>query len=176
MAQVTVGTATRAEDYLNRPAERLVIEGYRLLAGATSDGGTPSLSGTLCLYQNELGVSAGAEAAAALERFMTSLKACAINPLTAYRPGSRFISPDEVLVLGIICGIQHWDEQIFRVCLTQLCAKTDLLKVAASAETFAMTLRNCGVILTPLPLSLRARITHLSETKRHTSTGATTLH
>ncbi|NWJ25505.1 hypothetical protein [Rhizobium sp. RM] len=176
MAQDTGTYAPTTEDYLNRRAEQLVLEGYRLLADPIDDMRDRSAPAALRFYQDKLGASAGAEAAAALERFMTSLNTCAFRPLVAYRAGSRFISPDEVLLLGIVAGIQHWDEQIFRVCLTQLCPETSLIKVAASAETFAATLRNLGVVLAPLPLSLRARITRQSETGLRASRATKTLH
>lgn len=176
MAQMTVGPATTTEDYLNRRAEQLVIEGFRLLAGPADNRPNPASPSVLRLYQDNLGAPAGAEAAAALERLVTALKSFRASPLAAYRSGSRFISPDEVLVLGIIAGIQHWDEQIFRVCLTQLCAESDRIKVAASAETFAMTLYNVGMILAPLPFSLRARIVRQTDTRRQKAQASITLH
>ena len=176
MAQMTVGPATTTEDYLNRRAEQLVIEGFRLLAGPTDGRPNPASSSALRLYQDKLGAPAGAEAAAALERLISSLKAFRSNPLAAYRRGSRFISPDEVLVLGIIAGIQHWDEQIFRVCLQQLCAESDRIRVAAAAETLAMTLYNVGMILAPLPFSLRARIVRQSDNRPQKAQTSVTLH
>ncbi|MCS4243330.1 hypothetical protein M2418_002861 [Rhizobium sp. BIGb0125] len=176
MAQMTVGAATTNEDYLNRRAEQLVIEGYRFLAGLADSRAKLTSPSVLRLYHDNLGEPAGAEAAVALERLVAALKTFRASPIAAYPPGSRFISPDEVLVLGIIAGIQHWDEQIFRACLKQLCAESDRIRVAASAETFAMALHNAGMILAPLPFSLRARIVRQSEIRRQKVPASITLH
>jgi hypothetical protein len=176
MTDIAVNAATDAESYLHQKAERLVLEGYRLMsATADADVAAPT-EAVLRFHQATLGTGPGKETAVALERFIAALNANASGSLIAYKPGSLFLSQDELLLLGTIAGIQHWDEEIFRLCLRRLCRKSGLIKVAASAEALTVTLRNFGMILKPLPSKLRGRIIRQAETISYAHTGSQTLH
>jgi hypothetical protein len=175
MSGLTSSSATM-NDYFDRKAEALVLEGFRLLTHGVEASRAEPGRHTRSFYRDLLGETDSATAIKALERFVSTLASCASAPLNAFQPGSRFISRDEVFILGIVASIQNWDEQTLRHCLEQCCVQNRMIEVAAAAEAFALTLTGLGMVMKPLPTRLRGRITTIAAKEAGRKPAPATMH
>ena len=143
-------TQTHRQDSHGRPAfwtrapERLVLQGYRQSLGAAEQDGALE-----ALYLEELGGDDARTAMAALRDFVATLDRCARCPL--HRSPARVGAPRgaETLILGLIAGLQHGDDDAVERCLRALACPVRCAPVAHAAATFAFILR--GLDLTLLP-------------------------
>ena len=71
-----------------------------------------------------------------------------------FASGSSHICRDEVLVMGLIAGIQNNDEEAASLCLTELSCATRCDEVALAAGSFALVLRGLDKHLLPIPASV----------------------
>lgn len=142
-----------ASAYFARPAERLVLEGYRHWTCGFATGDRTSLQSAAELYEGILG-GHGSAAVQALSDFVSTLGRCATCPLKTFESGSAHICRDEVLVMGLIAGIQNNDEEATSLCLTELSCATRCDEVALAAGSFALVLRGLDKHLLPIPASV----------------------
>lgn len=140
-----------ADAYFARPAERLVLEGYRHWTYGVAMGDLQAWQQAADLYRDFLGGKDSMAAVQALSDFVSTLGRCAICPLKSFESGTRHICRDEVLVMGLIAGIQNQDDEATSLCLTELTCETRCDEVALAAGSFALVLRGLDKILLPIP-------------------------
>ena len=146
-------TGERAEAWLARPAERLVVEGSRLLALDPSP-----LERAHVLFAGLIGDRACGAVFAAFRRFLEVLGPCAACPLRGMPAGEPRVSRDEALLLCLVSGIQHGDEAVVETCLDRLSCRSRCHEVEAAASSFAILLRCFGHSLLPVPLQSIERL------------------
>lgn len=137
--------------YVARPAERLVLEGYRRWSRGSSPASPNPLADVDALYRDNLGARDIRPAVAALCDFVGTLGLCAKCPLRVFEAGSRHICRDETLVLGLIAALQHGDERTADACLRALACPERCDPVAMAAGTFAFVLKGFERTLVPIP-------------------------
>lgn len=137
--------------YFDRPAEKLVIEGYRHWHAVEAFGRAEDWQAAVRLYCNLLGQEPGARALAELAQFVETLERCASCPLRALPFGEGHINREEALVMGLVAGIQHGDDAAVRTCLDALTCASRCHQVEVSAGRFAMALKACRHLLVPVP-------------------------
>jgi hypothetical protein len=104
------------------------------------------------LYRDMLGIPGAMAALHALSEFVTALGRCAACPLKTFESGSHHVCRDEVLVMGLIAGIQNGDDLVAEICLTELACATRCDEVALAAGSFALVLRGLDKTLLPIPV------------------------
>lgn len=138
--------------YFARPPERLVLEGYRRWTGGAATGDVrEGWQSVVELYRDILGDRSSLVAVRTLSDFVSTLGRCATCPLRTFETGSHHICRDEVLVMGLIAGIQNHDDEAARLCLTGLACETRCDEVAMAAGSFALVLRGLNMTLLPIP-------------------------
>lgn len=139
--------ADKVAIWMARPAERLVLEGCRRLTapGSRIEDARP-------LFAEIAGDRVGDAMLAELVRFLAVLGPCAQCPLRGFPSGASHISRDEALVMALVAGIQHGDEQVVDACLAHLACATRCREVESAAAIFAITMRSFGHRLMPIPL------------------------
>lgn len=145
-------TRFTAQDYLERPPEKLVLEGYRHWTYGYVARSTAPWTEAQRLYRGMLGEADGERAIIALAGFVKTLGACAACPLKTVRSGAPFICRDETLVMGLIAGIQNADQPAVEFCLTNLCCRNTCDAVAMAAGDFAINLRSMDQVMVPIPV------------------------
>ncbi len=138
--------------YFARPAERLVLEGCRLWSAGSYTGRDSFRESARLLYEELLDLPRGRLALAELSAFVAVLGRCASCPLKGFAPGVHHVTRDEVLLLGLLAGIQHGDDPVVSACLDKLACANRCEEVAMAAASFAITLRSFGQRLAPIPL------------------------
>lgn len=88
-----------ASTYFDRPAEKLVLEGYRCWTRGFILRSTEPWTEAHHLYRYLLGEDDAVHGIVALAGFVKSLGSCAACPLRTCRSGSPFICRDETLVM-----------------------------------------------------------------------------
>lgn len=136
--------------YFARPPERLVLEGYRHWTFGVATGSRDPWQHAAGLYHEILG-ERGQTAVHALSEFVLTLGRCATCPLRTFASGSHHVCRDEVLVMGLIAGIQNDDSAAAELCLTELSCATRCDEVALAAGSFALVLRGLDKTLLPIP-------------------------
>lgn len=154
--------ASRDTGYFERPAEKLVLEGYRHWTRGTVMRSTDPWTQAQILYRRLLGDQDGEQAIVALAQFVKTLGQCAICPLRVFNSGSRFICRDETLVMGLIAGIQNCDEQTVTLCLEKLCCAKLCDQAAMAAGNYALTLKWMDKVMLPIPADIIERIMECS--------------
>lgn len=137
--------------YFDRPAEKLVIEGYRHWHAVEAFGRAEDWQAAVRLYCDLLGQEPGARALAELAQFIETLERCASCPLRALPFGEGHINREEALVVGLVAGIQHGDEAAVRTCLDALTCASRCTEVEIAAGRFAMALKASRHLLVPVP-------------------------
>ena len=140
-----------AAAYFARPAERLVLEGYRHWTLGVAMEDRRAWERAAELYRELLRGRGCESALQALSDFVSTLGRCATCPLKTFESGSSHICRDEVLVMGLIAGIQNHDDEAVSLCLTGLACETRCDEVALAAGSFALVLRGLDKTLLPIP-------------------------
>lgn len=152
--------AFSTEDYLKQPCEYLVLEGYRSWSKGIIKGDISCLNDTLNMFASQLGSRSGRLALDALSSFIKTLGLCSTCPLQSSPTGCDFVCRHEILILGLLAGIQHDDETAIMLCLNELSCTNRSAEVLTSAEILAVTLRNLDRALRPIPTkTIRAILT-----------------
>lgn len=165
-----------AAAYFQRPAERLVLEGYRHWSCGAAMADRGAWERACELYHGILGDRGATTAVQALSEFVSTLGRCATCPLKTFESGSRHICRDEVLVMGLIAGIQNRDDEAAELCLTQLSCETRCDEVALAAGSFALVLRGLDKMLLPIPASVVRDILGRARLARRDADQNPTLH
>lgn len=138
--------------WVQRPAERLVLDGYRHWAEHQARSACGILHTRPDLYQTALGRRVGRLAMAAWRDFVQALDLCAACPLRSMAAGSGGICADEVLIIGLVAGIQNGDQAATETCLRRLTCASGCETVALAAGNFALVLKSVGMTLQPVPV------------------------
>lgn len=144
--------ASQVRCYFARTPEKLVLDGCRIWQSRNELGNEIAQENLRRLYFASLEPGVADVAAEAMSVFMASLSRCAVCPMSAFPAGSHYLTRDEVLLLGLIAGIQHGDELVARTCLDRMTCPSRCEEVSAAAANFAITLRSLGHRLMPIPL------------------------
>lgn len=151
-------TIARSSGYFERAPEKLVLEGYRCWTRGYVMQSTEPWTQAQLLYRGLLGSRNGTRAIVALAGFVKTLGLCATCSLCIFDSGSRFICRDEVLVMGLIAGIQNCDEPTIEACLQRLCRPQRSGEAAMAAGGFALSLKSMGKVMRPIPAHVIARL------------------
>lgn len=146
------------QHYLNRPPERLVVEGYRCLLSQAADERTLPVESAWLLYTGLLGPTGGRWALEELTRFLNSLQLCAHCPLRAAPERGGGMSREECLVLALLASLQHGDEIGHRCSAEALVCPLRTAEFTEAAGSFAMTLKALRQLLLPFPHALIDRL------------------
>lgn len=139
-----------AETYLARPAERLVVEGYRNGLSGCATGDAAAWRGAWALYREELGVADGRIAFDGLIGLIGTLGRCARCPLRFFNSDMRHLCRDEGLLLALIAAAQHGDEQTGQIAAQALSCPLRCGELAMSATDYGLRLRMVGRTLLPV--------------------------
>lgn len=138
--------------YFARPAETLVLEGYRRWMAGFDTGSVAPWELTHALYEQLLGPGEGRRALAELAHYVRTLRRCAACPLKSFPFNAHHVCRDECLTLGLIAGLQHGDVATARSCLGALAACPLLAgEIGQAALSFAETLARLDQKLLPVP-------------------------
>ena len=137
--------------YFERPAEKLVLEGYRHWTAGYDTGSVVPWEMAWGLYSDILGSSDARVALAELSHFIRTLGRCAHCPLRAFPFGAHHICRDECLTLGIIAANQHEDARAAELCLGALACAPRAREVGEAARDFAAALSGFEQKLLPIP-------------------------
>lgn len=143
-------------DYCDRAPEKLVLQGYRLWSLGMATQQLTHWEDAWNLFAGTLGSDDGRSAMDAMVKFVRTLGRCAACPLKTHAPESAWLCQDEVLVLGLIAGIQHGDDEAVNFCLNALSCATRCHDVELAAGEFALTLRSLNKRLLPISLDVLA--------------------
>lgn len=138
--------------YFARAPEKLVLDGSRLWQSGSSLDADSGRSAVAALYREILDRRAADFAAEALSNFLSSLSRCAGCPMASFPPGTHHLTRDEVLLLGLVAGIQHGDEMAVKACLEIMTCPARCEEVSSAAANFALTIRSLGHCLMPVPV------------------------
>lgn len=163
-------------EYLERPPEKLVLEGYRCWTRGYVTRSTEPWTDAQHLYRGLLGNANGERAIIALAGFVKTLGVCATCPLKMFRSGAPFVCRDETLVMGLIAGIQNADQPAVDFCLANLCYRETCDEVAMAAGLFAINLRAMGQMMAPIPAHSLADIVEKAASSDGNGTAYLTLH
>lgn len=141
------GNAAR---YFSRPAERLVLDGYRIWSSGLARQSNQAISELNALYSEMLGTDRHRPAALALMEFVGTLGLCATCPLHMLDVASNQICRAEILVMGLIAGIQNGDDAAAETCLRALTCEARCDRVALAAGTLAFVLKGYGKTMMPI--------------------------
>lgn len=144
----------QASEYLSRPPEMLVVQGYRHCSNPCPAHGKRAREQARELYLNILGKKAGPVLFREMRAFVETLSLCAACPLKAFPADENHLCRDEAFLLGLIAGIQHADHAAARMCLDQLTCRSRCEEMATAAATLALTLRSYDQKLLPIPLQV----------------------
>jgi hypothetical protein len=140
--------------YFARPPEKLVVEGYRHWTSGLATGDGRHWEAAVDLYLDILGLQGSKSAIHALSAFVGALGRCAACPLKPFGSGSPHVCRDEVLILGLIAGIQNRDDEAAETCLRCLTCRDRCDEVALAAGSFALLLRGLDKLLLPIPAAV----------------------
>ncbi|MEM8650744.1 MAG: hypothetical protein AAGF54_09470 [Pseudomonadota bacterium] len=140
-----------ADPYLTRPGEHLVLEGYRYWSTGIITGDYGHWEEAWNLFAVQLGTKDGRLALDALTKFTKTLGLSSVAPLRTSPVGCCHLCKDEVLILGLLSGIQHDDQTALTLCLDGLSCPKRCEEVLHSAESLATILRTLGKVLLPVP-------------------------
>ena len=143
--------STHAEEYLYRPGEHLVLEGYRYWSSGVITGDYSHWQKAQLLYSEKLGHTEGKLLLMALSDFTRALGLCATCPLKTSPIGCQSLCRDEVLILGLLSGLQHDEQTTIILCLDGLVCGKKSEEVLYVAEILASTLKSLDKILLPVP-------------------------
>ncbi|MEP3275132.1 MAG: hypothetical protein ABJN26_08335 [Stappiaceae bacterium] len=142
------------QDYCKREPEKLVLQGYRLWSMGIVTQEYTHWEDAWNLFAGTLGADDGRFVMDAMVRFVRTLGRCAACPLRTHAPESAWLCQDEILVLGLIAGIQHGDDKAVQFCLNALSCSSRCSDVELAAGEFALTLRSLDKRLLPISLEV----------------------
>ncbi|MEL7428494.1 MAG: hypothetical protein AAFN43_00710 [Pseudomonadota bacterium] len=101
----------------------------------------------------------------ALMTFTQTLGLCANCPLRTSPVGCPSLCRDEVMVLGLLSGIQHDEQTTIMLCLDGLVKPARCEEALVAAETLASIMNTLGKKLMPVPsATIRAILTENNST------------
>ncbi|MEM7289734.1 MAG: hypothetical protein AAF412_05090 [Pseudomonadota bacterium] len=155
----------RAAQYLARDGEHLVLEGYRRWCSGVITGNHSHWKIAEQTFTTRLGKQEAGLALDALRKFTQTLGCCASCPLKTSPAGCQSLCRDEVMILGLLSGIQHGEQTTIFLCLDALVGQNSNQQVLIPAEMLATVLHTLGKTLLPVPSgTIRAILTEKNST------------
>lgn len=146
--------------YKNRPSEYFVLEGYRHWSAGVVTGDYSYWEIVRDLFEFKLGDSDGQLVLGAVTRFAKAMGLFSVCPLQSSHVGCHSMCRDEVLMLGLVSGIQHEDETAIALCLDALVQPQRFEEVVCAATVLSSTLSSLEKHLLPVPTrTIRAILT-----------------
>ena len=142
-----------AAAYLRQQPENLVVNGYRNWIAGLAHSDPRYWDAAWATHAKALGAIDGQIAVDAMAALVRQLGACATCPLRFYKPGAGHLCRDECLVLGMVAGAQHGDEDILVQSAKLLTCSDTCFEVIEQASAYAAILLGHSQRLTPIPLS-----------------------
>ncbi|MEP6356618.1 MAG: hypothetical protein ABJ081_08045 [Hyphomicrobiales bacterium] len=153
-------THSSASKYLGKMPETLVLKGYRYwsLGIATQDADLWNKAWNL--FATKVQKESAKACMHALIIFIKTLGVCATCPLKTLQPACEELCRDECLVLGLISGFQHGNDEAVDFCLKTLSCPKKYDEIAFAAGEFAFTLKAAGFLLIPISTDTLIDITY----------------
>lgn len=148
----------KMEHCVSRPAEQLVVEGYRYWANGYVTRSIDPWEEAWKLFSSQLGSRDGSTALTSLSLFVRTLGACASCPLKTYPYGANLLCKTEYLVLGLISALQSNDKELTDMCLNNLSCPNRCSEITIAADTFAATLSGFDKKLLPIPIGVISEV------------------
>ena len=139
-----------AARYLRRVPENLVVNGYRGWLLFALEDNQAHLHAVLEALCRSLGERAAASAMAGLDGLIRQLGKCAVCPLRFKRPNTSHLCRDECLLLSMIAGLQHGDEEAAFEGAAALTYRARAAQVLGAGAAFAIELKLAGQQLLPI--------------------------
>lgn len=149
-----------AQSYLKRPAETLLLQGYRHWTLGFQTKNVRLWDEAWNLFCVKLGQKDARDCMRALITFVKTLGLCAACPLKTLHPDENALCRDECLVIGLIAALQHGDEEAAEICLRALSCPTRCEEVAFAASDLALALQRAQSCLCPVPANVLMDIAH----------------
>lgn len=150
--------ACPAANYLSRPAERLVLEGYRTGLSGCASGDVAGWRGAWDLYRGDLRHDDARIAFDGLIEMIGALGRCARCPLRFFNREIRHICRDEGLLLALVAASQHGDEQTGQIAAEALSCPMRCGELAVAAADYGLRLRMVGRTLLPVSAEFAAAL------------------
>ncbi len=147
-----------AAAYLRQQPENMVVNGYRNWIAGLMHSDSRYWEAARATHAQALGPIDGQAALDAMASLVRQLGACATCPLRFYKPGAGHLCRDECLVLGMVSGAQHGDEDLLVQSAKLLTCSDACFEVIDSASAYAAILLGHSQRLAPIPLSAIADI------------------
>jgi hypothetical protein len=135
----------------NASAETLILEGYRGWSIGLTRQEPAFFAESWNLFAVALGSKNGRLALDALSRFVKTLQKCATCPLKTNPLGCSRLCLQEVLLLGLISGLQNDEQTTIMICLSELSCPAKCEEVLVAAEVLAATFKLSGKPLKTIP-------------------------
>lgn len=141
-----------AAAYLRQQPENLVINGYRNWVAGLAHSDTRYWDAAWSAHAKMLGAIDGQIALDAMACLVRQIGSCATCPLRFYKPGAGHLCRDECLVLGMVSGAQHGDEDSLVQSAKLLTCSDACIEVVEQASAYAAILLGHSQRLAPIPL------------------------
>ena len=158
--------------YLRREPENLVVNGYRNWILGMVEKDVAHWEQVWNSHARSLGPGPARIAIDGLQELVRTLGACATCPLRFHRPDTGHLCRDECLILGLIAGLQHGDEDAAWQSAAGLSCATKCGQVMAASGTYAFSLKHADRVLLPVPAAAIRDI----ELQSAQQSASTTLH
>lgn len=142
-----------AAAYLRQPPENLVVNGYRNWIAGLAHADSRYWDAAWTAHVKALGQVDAGHALDVMASLIRQLGSCATCPLRFYKPGAGHLCRDECLVLGMVAGAQHGDEEALVQSARMLTCSDACVEVVDRASAYAAILLGHSHRLTPIPLS-----------------------
>lgn len=140
--------------YLDRRAERLVIEGYRRWTMGGEFGSLGNFERTADFFMDELGSVEGRRLFLAFVRWLDAVHAFRDMPAHSSPVECPNLCRDECMVLAMVAAAQTEDREGVYAATRRLVEPEGVAPAVAAAEGFAAELAGCGHLLLPVPAAV----------------------
>ncbi|WP_051630996.1 hypothetical protein [Afifella pfennigii] len=137
--------------YLIRPAESLVVNGFRLWVGGYQEGEIERWNEAWNLFAERLGEDEARDAVSQLAHWVRAVFHWRIDPIRCFASGCPHIGRDECLAVSMIAACQNRDGACLDYCLERFCGFADRKEPLEAALSFASVLDARGQRLMPVP-------------------------
>lgn len=137
--------------YLRREPENLVVNGYRSWILGLIERDAAHWEQAWNAHARSLGSESARIALDGLQELVRTLGVCATCPLRFHKPQTGHLCRDECLILGLIAGLQHGDEDTAWQSASGLSCAAKCSRLVAAGGTYAFSLKHADRVLLPVP-------------------------
>ncbi|WP_040878877.1 hypothetical protein [Kaistia granuli] len=137
--------------YLERPPEKLVVEGLRRWMQGCERGSVACWERAASLYAEELGVAEGSRVLGALAHWVATLRTWMDRPAGLSPSECPRLCRDECFAVTMIAACQNHDDDSLSHALGRLVPPEGRGDVVRATRAFADALAETGQILIPVP-------------------------